>query len=422
MTEIKEVKLSDFAGRIEEKVKGIKGKYRIVVSPSVYPETYGDKVLDTFENLKWLLDSFNIKVHYNLMSRRREIVFPDYEAFNDDIDNSSLARINYLSTLNYMPTNRLDSHLEVLSHDSLYHPIVKCIQERPWDGVERLQYFLKSIKTEDDVYSHQIIKTWMVCAIAAAHSESGFINQGVLVLQGKQNLGKTRFVKALDPINCGAVQEGAILDPSNKDNVICLARHWIVELGELDATFNKSDIARLKSYITMQADTVRFPYAVKETKLPRRTAYIATVNDDKFLYDDTGNRRWWTISVNEIDLEHGFNMQQVWAEAYCLWKAGHETYLSKGIQDTVNKFNEEHEKVDPLREKLLDNYDWESVSRRYLSPTKVLEELGLTKPNRSEATKMGVLLKELSKNNSKVKDGYRLYSVPYLINKSPRYF
>lgn len=422
MTDVKEEKLSDFAGKFDEKVKGIRGKYRIVASPLIYPETIGEKALDTFENLKWLLNQFDIKINYNLMSRRREIVFPDYEAFRDDVDNSSLARINYLSTLNYMPINRLDSHLEVLSHENPYHPIVKCIKDKPWDGFSRIDAFLKTIRTEDDSFSHQIVKTWMVSAIAAAHSEKGFINQGVLVLQGKQNIGKTRFVKSLDPINCDAVQEGAILDPSNKDNIISLARHWIVELGELDATFNKSDIARLKSYITMQSDTVRFPYAAKETKLPRRTAYIATVNDDKFLSDDTGNRRWWTITVNEIDLDHNLDIQQIWAEVYCIWKNGESTYLSKNIQEKVNKFNEEHEKVDPLKEMLFDNYDWQSLARRFLSATKILQELGFNKPNRSEATKMGILLKEFCKNNSKVKDGYRLYSVPFLINNFPRNF
>jgi putative DNA primase/helicase len=421
MSDMKEEIVSDFAKKVEEKVKGIRGKYRILPSPLIYPELDDNRVLDTFENLKCLLGHFNAEIKYNLMSRRREIIIPGHELFLDDIDNSALDKVHYLATLNFMPTNRLDNHLNVLAYKNTYHPVVKFLSENSWDGVHRLHKFISSIKTENDELSHALIKRWMIAAIAAAHSVTGFINQGVLVIQGAQGIGKTMWVKSLDPIGCNAVKEGAILDPANKDSVILLARHWIVELGELDATFNKSDIARLKSFITMESDDVRFPYAAKSSRLPRRTAYIATVNDEKFLSDDTGNRRWWTITAKEIDLNHGLDMGQVWAEVYNLWVSGSLPYLSKDEQLQVNKENLEHEKIDPLREKLLDSYNWTSDLRRYLPATKVLEELGFNKPNRSEATKMGNLLKEFTKNNSKMKDGYRLYAVPNLSKPFPSY-
>lgn len=422
MVDIKEENLSDFSSKVKEKVKGIRGKYRIIPSPLIYPELDDKRVLDTFENLSFLLGHFNAEIKYNLMSRHREIIIPGHELFLDDIDNSALDKVNYLATLNFMPTNRLDSHLNVLAYKNPYHPVVKFLNENNWDGVHRLHKFISTIKTENDELSHVLIKRWMIAAIAAAHSVSGFINQGVLVIQGAQGIGKTLWVKSLDPIGCNAIKEGAILDPANKDNVILLARHWIVELGELDATFNKSDIARLKSFITMQTDDVRFPYAAKSSKLPRRTAYVATVNDEKFLSDDTGNRRWWTVTAKEIDLEHKLDMGQVWAEVYVLWKNGSLPYLSKDEQITLNKENIEHEKIDPLREMLLDNYNWEGTLRRWMSSTKILEELGIKKPSRSEATKMGSLLKEFTNNNSKISRGMRMYSVPYFIKETPKYF
>ena len=421
MSDMKEENVSDFEKKVEEKVRGIKGKYRIISSPLIYPEIDDKRVLDTFENLKYLMGHFKAEIKYNLMSRHREITIPGHDLFLDDIDNSALDQIHYLATLNFMPTNRLDNHLNVLAYKNPYHPIIKFLNENVWDGNPRLDKFISTIKTENNELAYALIKRWMIAAIAAAHSERGFINQGVLVIQGAQGIGKTMWVKSLDPIGCNAVKEGAILDPANKDNVILLARHWIVELGELDATFNKSDIARLKSFITMQSDDVRFPYAVKGSKLPRRTAYIATVNDEKFLADDTGNRRWWTITAKEIELNHGIDIGQVWAEVYCLWISGSLPYLSKDEQLKVNKENLEHEKVDPLKEMLLDKYNWTSDLRRYLSSTKVLEELGFNRPSRSEATKMGNLLKELSNNDSKVKDGYRLYAVPHLIKNFESY-
>ena len=250
--------------------------------PEVIQQKTNIKVLDTFINLQWLLKHFEAKVRYNLMTRRREITLPAYPIFTDDSENDSLSTIHYIATNNGMPVNNLDMHLDKIAAIYPYHPIVDCIKVKIWDGIPRLDKFIATIKTKDMILSHKIIKTWMIAAIAAAFSQTGFINQGVLVLQGKQNIGKTRWVKSLEPGNFNAVKEGAILDPANKDNVILLARHWIIELGELDATFRKADIARLKSFITMQADDVRFPYAKKETHLVRRSAYIATVNEQNF--------------------------------------------------------------------------------------------------------------------------------------------
>jgi putative DNA primase/helicase len=288
------------------------------------------------------------------------------------------------------------------------------IKNNQWDGVNRLDKFIQTVQTTNNSVSHRLIKTWMIAAIAAAHSATGFVNQGVLVLQGKQDIGKTRWVKSLDPINCDAVKEGAILDPANKDNVTTLAKHWIVELGELDATFRKADIARLKSFITMQADDVRLPYARRHTRMPRRTAYIATVNDNNFLADDTGNRRWWTITVNSINFNHGLDMIQVWSEVYQLWINGALTYLSDDLKISVNEINESHEKVEPFQELLSSRFDWDSTARQELTATQVLIELGYKAPTLSETQRMGNSLQKTKCSFRKI-NGTTRYSIPYLL-------
>ncbi len=392
---------------------------KVVKSLEDYPETLpsrnGKKILDTYVNLKWLLEHFNAKIRFNLMTRKREISFSNFSIFPDDIDNSSLALIDYLATNNEMPTKKLDSHLDMIAFQDEYHPICECIKSKVWDCMPRLDRFVATIKSSNMALSHKIIKTWMMAAVAAAFSKNGFINQGVLVLQGNQNVGKTNWVKSLDPANCGAIKEGAILDPTNKDNVLMLAQHWIVELGELDATFKKADIARLKSFITMQADDIRFAYARKSTRLARRTVYAATVNEKNFLADETGNRRWWTISVESIDRDHGLDMQQVWAEAYVQWALGDISYLSKDIQFEVNANNEEHEKLDPLKEKILTWFDWSNPGRKWMTASDVLEEIGYPKPGRSDATRVANILIEINKKNGTRSNGVTKHEIPIFI-------
>lgn len=388
---------------------------QVVKYPGAYPEVRKRRPLDTRKNLAWLLAHFNAVIKYNLMTRRREISLNDQFISKEDSDNYMLAQIEYIATLNGFPKTNIDKHLDTLSLENTYHPIVECIKNKPWDGINRLDQFINRIKFSDPELSKKVVKTWMVCAIAAAHSEEGFINNGVLVLLGKQNIGKTTWVRSLDPLNCNAVKDGAFLDPSNKDSVLQLAQYWIAELGELDSIFQKSAIGRLKSFITMQFDVVRCPYAKKSIRLSRRSAYVATVNESSYLVDDTGNRRWWTVECLNIDMDTLPNMQQVWAEVFCLWKEGHNTFLPLDLQSKVDKSNKDFEKSCPLEETLLSYYNYSDNFRRELTATQVLQEIGYHHPTKAETMRMSVILREINGKKARKSGSLRLHEVPRYI-------
>ena len=75
---------------------------------------------------------------------------------------------------------------------------------------------------------------------------AGFYSKGVLVLQGPQSIGKTPWVANLLPDTfADYVHLGMHLDPSNRDSVKTAVSHWIVELGEVDSTMNRADVAML---------------------------------------------------------------------------------------------------------------------------------------------------------------------------------
>ena len=387
-------------------------------TPIVYPEI-GKKghVLDTAINLKHLLDLYQIEVRWNSMLRKREVFVPDKYFFPDEAANMVNAEIYQLAVINGMPYTRLKQHLDSIAWKQQYHPIVEGIKIRAWDGFGRLDGFIKTLRISNPLLtddSYKIVRRWMICAVAAAFSEYGFANQGVLVLCGKQNIGKTRWVRSLDFLECGAVKEGLTIDPSNKDSVITASQCWIGELGELDSTFRKADIARLKSYITSLVDILRFPYREENSSLYRRTAFVATVNERHFLIDDTGNRRWWTIEVDSIDSDHDLDMQQVWAEVYELYKAGEKTWLLPDELEFVNKSNEEHEQIDPLEEKVLEAFDWGTSRVIQLTSTEVLEKIGYAKPTRSDAMRMNNILCKLTKEKAIRTKTKRLHKMPLL--------
>jgi len=391
-------------------------------APIGYPDMDKGRILDTQKNLKCLLDLHKISVKWNIMLRMREIHIPGIDHFVDEKENADLAHIYHLATTNNMPNTRIDKHLDSLAWINAYHPVRECLLNKPWDKKPRLDSFISCVKTKNDEFSYKIIRRWMLSAIAAAFSQKGFSNQGVLVLQGEQNIGKTRWVKSLSPIGGDAVKEGILLDPSNKDSVITASQCWIGELGELDGTFRKSDIARIKSYITSSVDVVRLPYNARNSYLSRRTVFVATVNEAQFLVDDTGNRRWWTIEVESINSDHGLDIQQVWAEVYEIWAAEVEnTWLSSDEIQQLNETNVQHEQIDPFEEKILEMFDWyegwENGPSLTFTTTQALEKIGYEKPTKSDVTRMGKILTKLTGKPPKRNKKNRNYTLPLLSSK-----
>ena len=162
------------------------------------------------------------------------------------------------------------------------------------DGVDRLPEFLNSLTTEEAQLRDMLLKKWLVSE-GSGRETNGVELEGIPVLQGAQGLGKTLWFKRLCDYNKGWLLEGATLNPSDKDSVKRAVSHWIVELGEIESTFKKSDIDQPKAFVTAKTDELRLPYDRAFTTYQRRTAFYASVNAREFLTDTSGNRRFWVL-------------------------------------------------------------------------------------------------------------------------------
>jgi len=166
-------------------------------------------------------------------------------------------------------------------------------------------------------------------------------------LQGGQGIGKTQFFRHL-AIKDNFFKGGATIDMSNKDSIMSSTKVWICELGEIDSTTKKEQSA-LKAFLTESTDRYREPYARYEVIRLRRTAFCGTVNPKGYLRDETGNRRYWTVPVESIDLEQIFEYSPEWYTQF--WRQIHAEYLknpkgyllSREEQDKVNECNSEFE-------------------------------------------------------------------------------
>lgn len=389
------------------------------------------KPLATIENYAEILNRLGVTVRYNVIKKSLETNIPGEEFLLDNSDNNAIARLESECCRFGMPTEKVGAYHAYIADKNPRNPVADWIAGKPWDGTSRLQALFDTIKPANDrklpdgrSLRDVLMLRWLVSAIAAAFRPDGVSARGILVFQGEQYLGKTTWLKQLVPADQlpDAVQDGVLLNPADKDSVRHAISYWIVELGELDATFRKADVAALKAFIPKQADKLRLPYARTESHFARKTVFFGSVNPRSFLHDPTGNSRYWTIECAAIDLDgqRRIDMQQLWAEVRTLWEAGEPWLLTGDEMAALNGHNEEYQAADPIEERVQVKLDWDAPESewRWKTSTEVLLEIGVDKPSASDATKATAIIRKMNGGQSRRVKGRNQSLVPPKIGAS----
>lgn len=378
------------------------------------------KPLSSIENLEHLLDMNGIKVRYDVIRKDMQILIPGESYLVDTERNDKITRIISLASTARMPRGQIPEFVAHIAGQNPYNPVAEWILSKPWDGISRLQSFYDTVKAEGDddqvrrIFKETILKRWMISAIAAAFRPNGVSAHGILVFKGDQYIGKTNWFKTLVPQDLKFTRDGMLLDPKDKDSVYQIVSNWIVELGEIDATFRKADIAQLKAFITKHEDTIRLPYARSTSSFARKTVFFASVNDETFLSDPTGNRRFWTIDCISLAHNHDLNMQQIWSEFYELYQKGESWYLSPDEMAHLNIHNRDYEVINPIEELIATRFDWSEPRALWVpkTATDIADSLGIRDLNSSALKQIGRAIRDVSKQKRHRSNGRSLYFVP----------
>lgn len=345
----------------------------------------------TIGNVKTMLEQGGIDIYYDVIRKDLHLAIPNSRFLIDTEKNDKMNFIVSMAVSCDMSYGKVEDFVAYIASQNPYNPVAEWVESKKWDGTSRLKDFYSTVtahgESDESVVflKETLMKRWMVSAIAAAYQENGVSAHGVLVFTGKQYLGKTNWFKNLVPKELKVTKDGAMLDPKDKDSVYQAVSHWIVELGELDATFRKADIAQLKAFIPKDKDTIRLPYRREPASFARRTVFFASVNDTEYLSDPTGNRRFWTIDCESINHTHGLDMQQIWAEAYELYKAGESWYLTHDEMVLLNKHNSFFEAEDPFEVHVEENYTQATEENGLiLQATDIAKAMGYSQPTQKE--------------------------------------
>jgi predicted P-loop ATPase len=375
------------------------------LDPRSFPNTErrSGSIPCTISNIEHLLKSYGLSVRYDVIRKRLLIDIPGWTGSPDNYDNVALAILVSLTEANNMATRGIEEQVLASADRNLFNPAADWILSKPWDGIHRLPAFYATLTTEEGFpveLKHALMYRWLLSIVAAACMARNFKARGVLTLQGAQGMGKTSWVSNLVPdpdVREMIVKLDHHLDPHDKDSVLSAISHLIVEVGELDSSFRK-DVARLKGFITRDSDKVRRPYARTASEYPRRTVFVATVNDRNFLVDDTGNSRFWTLPLVAVDYAHRVDMQQLFAQLHADFVAGHQWWLTKEEEALLEASNRDHRSISSIREHLIEMIDLaylNSDKTELMGTNEVLRKLGIQQPRNGQNKEVAATLREL---------------------------
>ncbi|QDE72578.1 DNA primase [Myxococcus xanthus] len=223
--------------------------------------------------------------------------------------------------------------LAVAKHNS-YDPVGGYLAGLVWDGTPRLDGMLEMyFGAHGDVrYLRAVGAKFAISAVARA-LRPGCKVDTVMILEGPQGLRKSTAFRILG----GEHFTDAQIDVTNKDSAMLASQFWFIELAEL-STFRKSEDQALKAFISRTEDTYRPPYGRANVKAPRRCVFVGTTNDDDYLRDPTGHRRFWPVKCSRIDTEAlKRDRDQLWAEAVVRFHHGEDWWLSNEDAEGAEK-------------------------------------------------------------------------------------
>jgi hypothetical protein len=213
----------------------------------------------------------------------------------------------------------IEDAIAIAACDSPFHPIKDYLESLVWDGVDRLDtLYIRYLRVADTPYHRATARLPLVAAVTRVY-EPGHKWDYVPILEGAQGIRKSTFVAMLGKHWFGELNG----DFGEREKMVAkMQGKWILEIPELSG-FRRHEVQDIKAAISTNCDTVRLSYRPDAKDYQRQSVFFGTTNDEEYLRDDTGNRRFWPIKccATEIDTARlGAEVDQLWAEALTIYR------------------------------------------------------------------------------------------------------
>lgn len=242
--------------------------------------------------------------------------------------------------------------------DQAYHPVREYLSGLQWDGTPRLdRLFIDYLGAQDSDYIRAVTRKAFTAAVARI-MKPGCKYDTMLVLVGTQGRHKSTILAKMG----GDWFSDSLRTFGDKDAMETIQGTWINEVAEMQA-MAKAEVDAVKMFLSKANDYYRAAYGRYTTDRPRQCVFFGTTNSRECLVDQTGNRRFWVVEIDQIPRKKNVFQEldgerdQLWAEAAAYWRLGEALHLPPELEDAARKVQEEHRARHP----------WEGLIEEYLS-------------------------------------------------------
>ena len=320
-----------------------------------------DNYIAFLENYK----DFKENLKYNEFLCRKEY---KGEEFTDFILNNIYVKCEQETTLS--SHTKIDTALEYVFDKNRFNPVINYLNGLEWDGKKRIGHlFINLLDVDDTKLNYELTRKWFVAAVKRVF-EPGCKFDNILVLQGGQGIGKSTICELIAKSFFNTI---SLSEVGNKDLVDKLNKTWIAIIDELD-TFNKKEMSTIKTFLSLNSDSVRLSYARNTQTFKRHCVFIGSTNDDTFLRDSTSSveRRFWILKCNKETMDGRIRetlteeyINQLWAEAVYYYKENPTQYLD--IEKDLQKdFAETQREFKTYTDDIAIDYIRDILDKKYL--------------------------------------------------------
>lgn len=288
---------------------------------------------------------------YNLFTRQIEVLGALPWNSNgksrryDDFDDAGLR--SYIEDV-YKVTSpgKLQDAISIVQKEKEFHSVRDYINATEWDDLERIDTMLIDyLGAEDTQYVRQVSRKFMIGALARVFAP-GCKMDNSLILVGKQGTGKSTFIRRLACFDDW--YSDSIFTFNGKESLEAVQGKWIIELAELSA-IKGSEIEKVKQFISKTVDDYRGAYKRHSESSPRQCVFIGSTNEQEFLRDATGNRRFWPVDIDIAKAKHNLFdnlnksiVKQLWAEAKYYFLQGESWHADSSLSNLASEYQEKH--------------------------------------------------------------------------------
>ena len=321
---------------------------QLQLSPRGIPRATMKNLLLTLQNAEPLQGGFRL----NSLVQEVELAKPlPWRSDLGQIDTDDFTHLRaFFNELGMTPTKQdtMDAVYAIAAKRS-FNPIQDYLTALEWDGIARLETQLPALLSiERNPYAAAALRCWMISAIARA-MKPGCKVDTMLILEGAQGVGKSTALATLASRpwfldNLADIGSGKTAEEQ-------LRGKWVVEFAELDA-MNKAEATRVKAFLTREKDNWRPLYRSANKDHPRSCVFAGSTNEDRYLRDATGGRRFLPVKVmHKIDIPKLSALRdQLFAEAFHLFNQGANWWLTDAEQALARSEQDLRRERDPWEE------------------------------------------------------------------------